>query len=73
MTVSIRNATVTAHCQPKTRSMLATIRHMIAVARQRRQLLALEDHLLDDIGVSRKEALAESRETIWNAPDHWCK
>jgi len=73
MTVSIRNATLQANCQPKPRSILAAIGHMIAVAHQRRQLLALEDHLLDDIGVSRQEAQAESREAIWNAPDHWRK
>ena len=73
MTVSIHNAALHANCQPKPRSILAMIGQMIAVAHQRRQLLALEDHLLEDIGISRQEARAESRQTVWNAPDHWHK
>ncbi|EBA12518.1 hypothetical protein RCCS2_14514 [Roseobacter sp. CCS2] len=44
---------------------------MFAVNRQRRRLLDLDDHMLNDIGVSRSEALKESRQTPWNAPDHW--
>lgn len=73
MTVSIHNAALCANAQPKPRSIWATVGHMIAVARQRRQLRALDDHLLTDIGVSRQEALDEGHQTVWNAPDHWRK
>ncbi len=73
MTVTIQNATVLGNCQPKPRSVLGTLGHMIAVARQRRHLRALDDRMLKDIGISRHDALAEGRQTIWNAPDHWLK
>jgi len=73
MTVTTHNAAVLGNCQPKPRSVLGTLGHMIAVARQRRQLRALDDHMLADIGVSRQEALTEGRQTVWNAPDHWRK
>jgi len=41
------------------------------VARQRRALATLEDHLLRDIGLDREQALAEARLSIWDAPGHW--
>lgn len=50
---------------------MGNIRRMIALAHQRRQLRALDDHLLEDIGISRAQALEEGRQTIWNAPSHW--
>lgn len=40
---------------------------------QRRQLGALDDRLLDDIGCSRAEADAEAARTAWDAPAHWRK
>ncbi|MGH6944121.1 MAG: DUF1127 domain-containing protein [Geminicoccaceae bacterium] len=36
------------------------------VARQRRALLALNDHLLKDIGLSRADALREMRRPFWD-------
>jgi|RhiMethySRZTD1v2_1073278.scaffolds.fasta_scaffold02532_6 uncharacterized protein YjiS (DUF1127 family) len=33
--------------------------------RQRRALLDLDDHLLNDIGVSRRAAIAEARKPFW--------
>jgi uncharacterized protein YjiS (DUF1127 family) len=33
--------------------------------RQRRELLDLDDHLLNDIGVSRQEAVWEARKPFW--------
>jgi uncharacterized protein YjiS (DUF1127 family) len=37
----------------------------IARPRQRRDLAELEDHLLRDIGVSRREALREAAKPFW--------
>jgi len=73
MTASIHQTALLATCRPESRSVVGSIRHMIAVARQRRQLRALDDHLLEDIGISRAQALEESRQAAWNSPDHWCK
>ena len=36
------------------------------LARQRRALLALSDHMLKDIGISRAEAEREARRAFWS-------
>lgn len=36
------------------------------VSRQRKQLMELDDRLLDDIGVSRDEALKEASRPFWD-------
>ena len=41
------------------------------LARQHRALLNLEDRLLDDIGLSRGEALHGVSRGRWDAPAHW--
>ena len=43
----------------------------VAVARQRRTLIALNDHLLDDSGITRDQAAAEARRKIWDVPATW--
>ncbi|MFT6945146.1 MAG: hypothetical protein ACJAUW_001727, partial [Yoonia sp.] len=52
-----------------------TLRHRVStfleIARQRRDLAALDAHMLVDIGVTRSEAIAESQKAVWNAPLHW--
>lgn len=42
-----------------------------ALARQRRQLGQLDDAMLRDIGLTRDEALRESRRARWDPPSHW--
>lgn len=51
--------------------MTATFGRTVAIARQRRRLAALDDHLLADIGVSRPQALAEATRPAWDAPTNW--
>ncbi len=46
---------------------------MIGLARQRRALRALDDHQLDDIGITKAEADAEARRPFWDAPVSWFK
>lgn len=46
---------------------------MIAVARQRRALRNLDDHLLCDIGVSSRDAAREASRPIWDVPANWRK
>lgn len=40
------------------------------VARQRRQLLALTDSELKDIGISRADSQREARRDFWDIPAH---
>jgi uncharacterized protein YjiS (DUF1127 family) len=39
--------------------------------RSRRSLVDLDDHMLEDIGISRDEALSEARRPVWDAPARW--
>jgi len=39
------------------------------VARQRRQLLTLDDRTLKDIGISRTDALREANRNFWDIPE----
>ena len=43
----------------------------IALWRSRRALLSLDDHMLDDIGLTADEARAEARRPVWDAPRSW--
>jgi uncharacterized protein YjiS (DUF1127 family) len=36
-------------------------------ARERRKLAEMSDHMLKDLGISRSDALRESRKSIWRA------
>lgn len=73
MTASIHPTALRSTFRPQPRSVMSSIRQALAVAHQRRQLRALDDHLLEDIGISRAQALEEGRQTAWSAPIHWLK
>jgi uncharacterized protein YjiS (DUF1127 family) len=45
---------------------LARLLHWHELARQRRALLALSDHMLKDIGISRAEAEREASRPFWS-------
>ncbi|MDG4553204.1 MAG: DUF1127 domain-containing protein [Candidatus Competibacter sp.] len=47
--------------------MLAWLHDRHAVYRQRRELLALDDRMLKDIGLSRVDALRESGKPFWRS------
>jgi len=57
-------------CRPR-RSLLTGLVAHLASWRQRRDLKALDDRALDDIGISRRQADAEARRSFWDAPDTW--
>jgi uncharacterized protein YjiS (DUF1127 family) len=48
-----------------------TLRLALAARRQRRHLARLDDDALADIGLTRREAMAESARPIWDVPRHW--
>lgn len=43
-----------------------TFAHRLAIARGRRELRDLSDHLLKDIGISRADAEFEARRPFWD-------
>ena len=47
------------------------LRRLAALRRQRNALSHLEDYMLDDIGVSRREAESEAERPIWDVPTSW--
>jgi len=51
--------------------MLLNLGHM--AWRQRQALLKLDPSALDDIGLSRDEAMAEAARPIWDVPHIWLK
>lgn len=58
---------------PARRTLLAFLRDMLAFRRQQRDLRALPPHLLNDVGITREEALHEAKKPVWNAPEYWRK
>lgn len=73
MSYAAQNLLSAASCEPKARTLWQKLTAMSQLARQRRQLKALDAHLLRDIGVTRSEALAECKKLTWHAPDHWVR
>lgn len=56
---------------PAHSSLPARLWQALMVARTRRALKHLDDHLLADVGLSRDDAEAEARRPLWDAPSHW--
>lgn len=53
------------------RGLVARWLDAVLLARQRRQLAALDDHLLRDIGLDAGAARREAARPVWDAPSHW--
>lgn len=49
----------------------AALHRAIALHRQRRALARLSSAQLQDIGLTKAQALAESRRAAWDVPAHW--
>lgn len=71
MNNAINTKSVSSYNQPKSDSVWKRLATFLALAHQRRQLRTLDAHLLKDIGVTRQEALTESRKVTWDAPQSW--
>ncbi|MGB1234746.1 MAG: DUF1127 domain-containing protein [Planktomarina sp.] len=48
-----------------------SLQTMFTVARQRRALAKLSDAALDDLGLSRCEAVEEASRPVWDVPQNW--
>lgn len=71
--MSYSNQTTAMQCRPQARrqTLWSKIMDSYAVGRQRHALAQLDAHLLEDIGVSAREADVESRKPLWDAPQYW--
>jgi uncharacterized protein YjiS (DUF1127 family) len=58
------------HTAPKS-GFLSRVNASIALYRSRARLAALEDHQLNDIGLTKKEAHAEASRPVWDVPATW--
>lgn len=46
---------------------------MFGTWRQRHALDQLDDHMLEDIGLTRRDAHTEAHRPIWDVPSHWLR
>ncbi|WP_297339076.1 DUF1127 domain-containing protein [Pseudophaeobacter sp.] len=75
MTYSV-NAHHSAQALPGTKaparlSLLSFVTTRLELLRQRRSLRALDARALEDIGISRRDALQEAGRSVWDAPESW--
>lgn len=68
MTAHVSSSAVLAPRMPKAASGLNFLFHSLAVWRQRQHLARLDAHLLDDIGLSAREAATEIKRPLWDVP-----
>ena len=71
MNTSVKTALMGAARQPKPANGFARIGAFFALNKQRRDLAALDQHVLNDIGVNHHQAQAESQKMPWDVPYHW--
>ncbi len=55
------------------RSVIGHLRRALRLRAERRALLTLDAHLLDDVGLTRSQALSEASRPLWDAPATWRK
>jgi uncharacterized protein YjiS (DUF1127 family) len=51
--------------------LFSALRRFAIMARTRRDLARLDEHLLRDIGLTRHEAETEAFRAPWDVPPHW--
>lgn len=73
MSTMLRSSADHIRCAPRKPSIFARLSRARALYRQRRALRVLDDAALNDLGLSRDEALTEARRYIWDAPQNWIK
>lgn len=65
-------ATLHPHPAPQGRPGLwRRIARAMAVARERRALSRLDEHLLRDVGLTRDAARREANRDAWDVPERW--
>ena len=52
-------------------TLLHRLNSAMALYRSRARLAELDAHLLDDIGLTRRDVEKEANRPLWDAPDGW--
>ncbi len=65
------NISIPAHLHRSRSALMSRLARRVGLWRQRRALARLDDAALDDIGVTRRQAEAEARRPVWDAPANW--
>lgn len=55
------------------RKLVSALHHALRLRKSRRDLAALDAHMLTDIGLSPEQAREESLRRLWDAPASWQK
>ena len=63
---------ICAPVQPKA-GFLHKLLNILAIHRQRRALKDLPEATLNDLGLTRDQALAEAARPAWDVPTHWVR
>ncbi|MGI9395208.1 MAG: DUF1127 domain-containing protein [Boseongicola sp.] len=60
---------------PRSRQTSVTAWLLAALAnrRSRSDLLSLEPHMLNDVGLTSAEAISEGKRPVWDVPGHWMR
>ena len=72
MTIVVSQSKIGPVSKPR-QSLWGWISGILAVRRQRRALLTLDTHMLNDIGVTQSDAVAEADKPVWDVPTYWSK
>ncbi len=71
MTTLTHNCTTLSATRP--RGFWTRLASVGTLYRHRRALAEMPSYMLDDIGISRAEAMAEAAKPLWDVPQHWLK
>lgn len=56
---------------PRAHSVAVPARAFFALWKQRRDLARLDDHMLEDLGLTRHQVKAEATRPLWDVPKSW--
>ena len=73
MTTTCYTTAPLAPATAKRRTLWQVVTGAPALTKQRRDLAALEPHMLQDIGLCREDVQRETGRPFWDAPQHWRK
>lgn len=62
-----------AHRSFSALALLRTLGESITLRKQRKALKSLDDTRLNDLGISRAEAMREARRPVWDVPNNWLR